>query len=148
MIDPSHPHAKLPDKATLERLYVQKGLSMQQIAQKYGVQKKTVYNTMKRRAERAGTPWPLKMGRPGWRQRAGRKHGEVHWDSVPTLMLRAEIRECRETYKVTHKVIAKHAGLPKGTIDQVAAPKGVARVSRKTATKIMKGVVAVEGGAR
>lgn len=148
MIDPSHPHAKLPDKATLERLYVRENLSFKEIGDRYGVTKKVVYNNMKRRADKAGTAWPLKQQRPDWRARAAKKHSEGRWDSVTTIMLRAEIRECRETYGVTSDRIAELAGLHPSIIDTIAAPNGRKRVSRTTAEKVMRGVTQVEKRAR
>lgn len=148
MIDPSHPHAKLPDKATLERLYVRDNLSFKEIGDRYGVTAKVVYNNMKRRADKAGTAWPLKTQRPDWRARAAKKHSEVRWDAVTTVMLRAEIRECREVHGVTNHRIAELAGLHPSQVDQIAAPKGRPRVSRTTAERLMRGIVEVERRSR
>lgn len=139
-----HPnHGALPGKAELERLYVQERLSFAQIAARYGVQKKTVYNTMKRRAERAGTPWPLKATQPGWRRRAAQKHSEVRWDGVTAMMVRAEIAHCRETLGVPLKRIIELSGVSQDTVWQISC--GVRkRISRATAHKIMGAIEQLE----
>ncbi len=140
------PHAKLPDKARLERLYVEEGLSFREIGERYGVPAKTVYNCMVRRSRKAGTPWPLKQGQPGWGRRMGRKR----WDSVTAVMVRAEILLCVERYGVTQLDIDRLAGLNHNACQRITCrgPSASKRISRMTAQKIMGAIEAIEKGAR
>lgn len=136
----SLPHAKLPDKATLEKIYVVEGLSFAEIAARYDVKPKTVYNTMKLRAQKAGTTWPLKQGRrPDWRHRAASKR----WDSVTAVMVRAEIREFCTKTGTTRRELAAMAGLTKGTVEQISCGS-LTRISRQTAEKVMAAIEAAE----
>lgn len=139
-------HAILPPKAELERLYVVQGLSYAEIGEKYGVPPKTVYNCMVRRARKAGSPWPLKKGRPGWGTRMGRKR----WDSITAQMVRAEVLYCVERYPVSQVRINELAGLPRGAVHRItcSGPSASKRISRQTAAKIMEAVEAIEKGAR
>lgn len=143
---PRHPNwGKLPDKDTLERMYVQQGLSYKQIGEKYGVPKKTVYNTMVRRAKRAGTPWPLKMSRPDWKVKAAKKHSREFWDGVNPMMVRAEIVHASETYKISIAELGELAGVCRSTMYAVAGGRK-ASMSRESAHKVIAAIEKLERG--
>jgi transposase len=139
----SYPHAKLPDWHTLRRLYVQQDLSLTQIGQRYGVPAKTVYNNMSRRAKKHGYPWPLKQPVEGWQRRQTAKIAQARWDSVSTVLLRAELRECSERFGVTFVELAARAGMSRQQIHAITGGF-VPRVSRRTCERLMGAVLAVE----
>lgn len=138
-----YPHAKLPGKAALEKLYVKDGLSYRQIGEKFGCPPKTVYNTMKRRADAAGTTWPLKQGVYGWEKRKAAKHSEVRWDGVTAEMVKYELHHARATLGVTLLEITKLAGVSKDTVWQISSGHRK-RISRATAHKIMGAIEKLE----
>lgn len=129
------PHARLPGKTALEREYVA-GASFAELAEKYGVNTKTVNNTMRLRAKKAGTTWPLKQGRPGWEKRKANKHAERAWDSVTAKMIRLELQDIRALTGVTLEAIATEAGVSQTTVWQIHSGRRE-RCARSTAEKIM-----------
>lgn len=125
----------LPDKADLEREYIA-GESFDSLAKKYGVRRKTVYNTMKLRAERAGTRWPLKAGRQD-AQRLRRIAQERRHDSITARMIRAELHEfAQQPYRLTVREIARRAGVHPTTVSQIRTGARD-RCARSTAEAIM-----------
>lgn len=140
------PHQKLPDKAELERLYLRENLSFDQLAERFGVRRKTVYNTMKTRREKAGEPWPLKSRRADWRARAGRKTSQTR-DTVVSTMIRLEILHARDDLGLTGCEIARRAGVSQTAIwDTVSGRR--ARLQRATAQAIMAVIEAEETAQR
>lgn len=130
-----HPHQKLPDKDDLEREYMA-GASYAQLGEKYGVDKKVVYNCMVRRARAAGTTWPLKQRQPGWRQRAAKKHSVERHDSVTAVMVRLEVIEHLAKYRRTQRSLAQGAGISPSAITDIVRGRRP-RIQRATATAIM-----------
>lgn len=130
-----HPHQKLPEKAALEREYLA-GASFSELGEKYGVPKKTVYNCMVRRARNAGTPWPLKQGRPGWEKKKSEAHRRRR-DTITAMMIRLEIQDLhRAPWAITHAELAERAGVSASTIHQISSGHRK-RVRRATAQAIM-----------
>lgn len=132
----------LPDKQTLEREYLA-GASFLQLGEKYGVTKKVVYNTMVRRARRAGTPWPLKQRDPRWREKAAKKHSIERHDSVTAVMVRLEILDIQTKTGVTKAAIAKAAGVSPSAITDIVTGRR-ARIKRTTAAAIMAEIERLE----
>ena len=108
-------HAKLPGKEALEAEYLA-GASFSELAEKYGVNTKTVNNTMRLRAQKAGTTWPLKQGRPGWERRKAKKHAERAHDSITAKMIRYELQDIQALTGVSLREIAERSGVPLGTV--------------------------------
>lgn len=130
-----HPHQKLPEKAALEREYMA-GASYAQLAEKYGVRRKTVYNTMALRARKAGTPWPLKQGRPGWERKKAETRGRTI-DSITASMIRAELQEMRhQPWRILLAQVALESGVSYGTVMQISSGHRK-RVTRRVAEAIM-----------
>lgn len=136
-----HPHwGALPDKRTLEAEFV-RGETYGQLGRKYGVRPQTVLSTMKRRALRDGTAWPLKQGSP--RLRLQRQLNDPRWDSVSALLIRGELDESCATYGVTLRGIACLARVGERTVYEVHAGSR-ARISRATAHKLMAAIESIE----
>lgn len=127
----------LPGKAQLEREFLA-GASYADLARKYGVgSARTVLITMKRRARRDGTPWPL-VKQP-------RRHGLVcslnRWDGITAMMIKAEINEAVATLPgLTKREIARRSGVGERTVYEISTGTRT-RISRATAERIM---VAIE----
>jgi hypothetical protein len=139
-----HPNwGSLPGKVALENEFL-RGATYAQLGRKYGVRPQTVLGTMKRRAKRAGTPWPLKQGTHLHQQRLGRVCGETRWDSITASMIRLELDNAIKTMPdVTLRRIAARAKVGERTVYEThsgARP----RISRKTAQKIMRVIEALE----
>lgn len=144
---PRHPnHGILPPAPELRRMYMDKDLTFDDIARKYGVRRNTVCNKLRRHAQANGLSWPLKQARPDWRKRAGRRQGATRWDSVSAQLLRAELRECASTYRVTYGGIAVRAGINPNHVYQITAGL-LTRVSRRTCLLLMQAVEAIESEA-
>lgn len=134
---------RLPGKADLEREFLA-GATYAQLARKYGVQHpQTVLTTMKRRARREGTRWPLKRDSHLFRQRLSSVCSETRWDGITAVMVRAEILEAVKTLGVTRREIARRSGVGERTVYEVST--GVRqRISRATAQRIMRAIEALE----
>jgi transposase len=138
-----HPNwGALPPKAELERMFLG-GMSYAQIAKRYGVGRpQTVLTTMKRRARREGTPWPLKRDNHIYRQQR-RLSSHPRWDSVTTVMIRAEIHDACKNLGITKRDIIRRSGVGERTIYQVSSGARD-RISRTTAHKIMAAIEQLE----
>lgn len=136
----------LPDKDDLEREYLA-GASFDSLAAKYGVRRKTVYNTMKLRAQKAGTRWPLKQGTMSEQALRRRAQRQRH-DSITTVMIKAELVEFAEQpYAIPVREIARRAGVHPTTISQIRTGARD-RCARSTAEAIMAVIEEVEKAGR
>lgn len=133
---------KLPDKDTLEREYLA-GASFTQLGEKYGVSKKTVYNTMIRRARAAGTPWPLKQRDPRWREKAAAKHRADFHDGVTAVMVRLEILDVQTLTGVSRRQIALGAGVHPSVVSAITTGARKS-IKRSTAEAIMAEIERLE----
>lgn len=130
------PRAALPGPRLLVDLYVRQDLTYRQIADRYGCTPRTVQSHLEKAATALGLSWPLKS--PA-KARAGRT------GSVPTLLLRAEIVHCIQTYRVTQVQLAEACGMPVNHLHQITSGHR-RRVQLSTARKIQRGIEAVEAG--
>lgn len=121
---------KLPKYEVLKRLVVEKGMSYQDIATKYKVNKRAVYGTLKRRAELRGE-WPL-VSEADAKRRARRASYE-HWkvgngNTVNASFLAEALREHLETVEQPRVfVCSKKAVYPPGSYEQWSVLNGFNR---------------------
>lgn len=119
---------KLPAYEVLKDLVLVKGMSYQQIADKYGVHKRAVYGTLKRRAELRGE-WPL-LSEADSKRRAKRAN-YVRWkvgngNAVDSRFVADALREYLETVEQPRIFVAgKHVVFPPGDFRQWAVLNGL-----------------------
>lgn len=119
----------LPGKAQLEREFLA-GASYADLARKYGVGRpETVLSTMKRRARRDGTPWPLQKSHR-------RLRSANRWDGITAMMIKAEINEAVENLGITKREISRRSGVGERTVYEISTGTRT-RIARATAEKIM-----------
>lgn len=129
-------HRKLPPRRELRKLYLDQNMSLQQIADRYGVfDHRTVLRTIKRDAKRDGLTWPLKQGGAGSWARRKSEAIRAGRDEVKTLLVAAEIRESG----LSHSELERRSGVSQTQISAIV--KGEYEWMRRTnAEKIMAAI--------
>lgn len=137
-------HRRLPPRAELRRLYVGKNMSVQQLADTYGVGYRAVLDTMRRDALLDGVAWPLKGVGTGThlpRKVVAIRRGR---DEVKATLVAMEIRECLQSYGVSqHRLASMVEGLHQGTLSRITTGE-VEWVRRSTAEAVQRAVTSVE----
>jgi hypothetical protein len=120
----------LPSYEVLKRNLLTDGMSYAEIAAKYKVCKRTVFGTIKRRAELRGE-WPLLQGSDGQRRarRASLRHWEVgNGNAVDATFVAAGLREHLQAGEVRRVfVCGKRVIYGPGTMEQWAILNGFNR---------------------
>ncbi len=135
----------LPPVEELTRLYVEKGMSLDEIAERFNVRRNSVYNKMHRHALKTGGSWPLKQGRPGWVERRGEIHSRRRWKSVKGMLVAGEIADSCETYRCSLAEFAERVGTSRTSVYQIVNGRQ-ARVSQELVDRVMVVVEELEAG--
>lgn len=130
---------KLPPYDTLKKLYVDDGMSLRQIADKYRVSPRGVLLVIKARAERRGE-WPLLSDYERRKRRTGQlqKHAQP---TVNAMVLRTLVREYLDSNGLSYGDLANEAHIPVQYMRFFMAPNAAPqRVTVARAVQLMEAI--------
>lgn len=121
----------LLDYDILRQLYVDRNMSINEIARRQGAHAGTIYNKLKQGTAKRGGAWPLRPPQPPARKES----------LVPVCGVAGFVEDLKWNHDVTYRALAKQAGVSEWTILRMVGPNPrVRRMERKTAKKIMSAV--------
>lgn len=122
---------RLLDYDLLRQLYLDRNMSINEIARRQGAHAGTIYNKLKQGTLKRGGTWPLRPPQPPRRK-----------DSlVPICGVQGFVIDLKKQ-GVNYVEVARKAGVCERTIHQVVrpSPRRGARIQRDTVKKIMRAV--------